>query len=98
LKFKATIRPTAKTDADNLVPTLITIFNTGDETEHGAGAAAATQAMQSPSSWLDAAVRSALARFRQWSNPACEQMVKGIADMQGDTMRYRALPFFLVMG
>lgn len=47
--------------------------------------------------WMTAGVAHALSRFRQWSNPACAQMVRGVAEIQGDLLRYRALQFYIIM-
>lgn len=93
---RATLKHTI-TASDELVPTLVTVFK-AYPTEDDDAAAAATAAPQHQNPpWMDPAVGNALARFRQWSNAACAQMVKGVAEIQGDLMRYRALQFFLVM-
>lgn len=67
----------------------------GQEQQQKGGAFAG--GAQSPP-WMTPGVAHALSRFRQWSNAACAQMVKGVAEIQGDLLRYRALQFYLVMG
>lgn len=61
------------------------------------GAVAGAEAGNPSPPWTAASVAHALSRFRQWSNPACAHMVKGVAEIQGDLLRHRALQFYIVM-
>jgi hypothetical protein len=76
----------------------VTVFKADDTTTtttKGEGTGGGMM-MQGPT-WVNPDVGDALVRFRQWSNPACAQMVKGVAEIQGDIMRYRALQFFILI-
>jgi len=79
--------------SDDLIPTVVT-FLKADGSLQVDGSDAMLDSIPS----LSPAAGDSLARFRQWSNPAFAQMIKGMAEIQGDTMRYRALPFLLVLG
>ncbi len=79
--------------SDELIPTVVT-FLKADGSLQVDGSDAMLDSIPS----LSPAAGDILARFRQWSNPAFAQMVKGIAEIQGDTMRYHSLPFLLLMG
>lgn len=61
------------------------------------GAAAEAEAGNPSPPWMTPGVAHALSCFRQWSNPACAQMIKGAAEIQADLLRYRALQFYIVI-
>lgn len=77
-----------ETGSDELISTLLTVFKPTN---------ASPEEQQQILPWGDSEVDEALSHFRQWSNPACAHVIKGMAEIQGGMIQHKALQFLLML-